>query len=313
MLAFRRLNQVLESAKEIPFTNRSKIVFMSDVHRGDGSRADDFLPNKQLYVHALMHYYRSGYTYIEIGDGDELWENMGFQRIVAAHEDVFRLLRRFHHSRRLYMIWGNHDMVKKRRAVVRRHLHYHYNRAERKRVPLLDGLEVHEGLVLKHLDTGRRVLVVHGHQADFLNDQMWVVACALTRYVWRLLEILGFQDPISPAKNHVKRNRVERLLVQWARDYGQIMIAGHTHRPSFPGVDDAPYMNDGSCVHRGCITAIEIQRGSIALVRWCEKGRQSGSRLFIREVIAGPRPLSLFAGHRQGIDQRRFAQAARGT
>ncbi|MGB4219426.1 MAG: serine/threonine protein phosphatase, partial [Bacillota bacterium] len=64
-----------------------------------------------------------------------------------------------------------------------------------------------------------------------------------------------------------------------------------THRPTFPQVGDAPYLNDGSCVHRGCITAIEIKHGMIALVRWCEKPTQSGSPLYLREVIGGPRPL----------------------
>lgn len=291
MLAFRRLDQVLESSMEIPFTNKSKIVFMSDCHRGDGSAADDFAANKQLYMHALRQYYTAGYTYIEIGDGDELWENSRFDKIVSTHKDVFQLLRRFHRSGRLYMIYGNHDIVKRQKPVRMRHLYYAYDRTKRSKVPLLEGLLAHEGLILKHIPTGTRLFVTHGHQADFFNDQLWVASCILVRYVWRFLEVLGIQDPVSPAKNHNKRNRIERVLVRWAKANNQILIAGHTHRPTFPQVGDAPYLNDGSCVHRGCITAIEIKHGMIALVRWCEKPTQSGSPLYLREVIGGPRPL----------------------
>lgn len=293
MLSFKRLNQVLESSIEVPFTNKSRIVFMSDCHRGDGSPADDFAPNKRLYMHALREYYTAGYTYVEIGDGDELWENSRFDKIVSTHKDVFQLLKRFYRSGRLYMIWGNHDIVKRLKAVQKRHLYYTYDKNKRSKVPLLEGLRVHEGLILKHIPTGIRLVVTHGHQADFLNDQLWIVSCILARYVWRFLEVLGVQDPISPAKSHSKRNRIERVLVQWAKANNQILITGHTHRPSFPQMGSAPYLNDGSCVHRNCITAIEIKHGIITLVRWCDRSSRSGPPLYVREVIGGPRPLSL--------------------
>lgn len=300
MLAFRRLGQAFESSKEIPISNRSRIVFMSDCHRGDGSPADDFSPNKHLYLYALNRYYRAGYTYIEIGDSDELWENRSFKRILKAHEDVFLLLRKFHVAKRLYVIWGNHDIAKRSKRYLSQNLYYRYNPRTRKRVPLLNGLESYEGLILRHRESNVRVFVVHGHQADFVNDQLWPIACMLARYVWRPLEILGIQDPISPAKNHKKRNRVESILEKWSRDNRQIMIAGHTHRPSFPERGEAPYVNDGSCVHRDCVTAVEINRGCMALVRWCQQQRGKGPLVVVRQVIGGPLSLSAL--------QRRSAQ-----
>jgi len=293
MSAFKRLDQVLKSSREIPFSNKSKIVFMSDCHRGDGSRADDFAPNKQLYLHALRQYYNSGYTYIEIGDGDELWENSRFDHIVRAHEDVFKLLSKFHQADRFYMIWGNHDIVKSRKRIVERYLGRYYDESKRTWTPLLKGLSAYEGIVLKHIPTEIRLLVTHGHQADFINDRLWMVSCLLVRYVWRFLEILGIQDPISPAKNHNKQNKIERTLAQWAGNRNLILIAGHTHRPSFPQSAGAPYLNDGSCVFRDCITALEIRNGLVALVKWFGKTRRSGSTYYVREVIGGPKPLAL--------------------
>jgi hypothetical protein len=69
--AHRRLSAVLKSAKTIPFDDSSPIVFFSDLHRGDDSRADAFARNKELFLHALTHDHRNGFTHIEVGDGDE--------------------------------------------------------------------------------------------------------------------------------------------------------------------------------------------------------------------------------------------------
>jgi len=75
MNTLNRITGVFNSANEIPFDDSSKIILMSNCHRGDGGLADDFLKNRNIYFAALTHYYNSNFTYIEIGDGDELWKN----------------------------------------------------------------------------------------------------------------------------------------------------------------------------------------------------------------------------------------------
>ena len=50
-----------------------KIVLMSDCHRGSGNWADSFLANRPVYTAALKYYIQKDFTYIELGDGDELW------------------------------------------------------------------------------------------------------------------------------------------------------------------------------------------------------------------------------------------------
>lgn len=67
MYEFKRLSEVFESAEEIPFDDFSKIIIMSDCHRGDGSWADNFSKNKNIYYAALTYYYRNNFTYIELG------------------------------------------------------------------------------------------------------------------------------------------------------------------------------------------------------------------------------------------------------
>lgn len=70
-----RIRHAFENAPVFPMNARMRYVLFSDCHRGDGSSNDNFLKNQNLYFTALRHYYDRGYIYIELGDGDELWEN----------------------------------------------------------------------------------------------------------------------------------------------------------------------------------------------------------------------------------------------
>ena len=76
----KRLNKLLEKSETIPIDDNSKLVFFSDCHRGVGGGADDFAHNQLICIAALKHYLKEGFTYIELGDGDELWENKDFER-----------------------------------------------------------------------------------------------------------------------------------------------------------------------------------------------------------------------------------------
>ena len=68
----QRLDGAYRSARVELFDDASKMVFMSDCHRGTGGLADEFQRNENAYLHALSHYYDHGFTYVEVGDGDEL-------------------------------------------------------------------------------------------------------------------------------------------------------------------------------------------------------------------------------------------------
>ena len=80
-----RLRQVYENAKKITFDDSDKFILFSDCHRGDGSWADDFAHNQSLFSHALNYYRGNRFTYTEIGDGDELWENSQFDDVKETH------------------------------------------------------------------------------------------------------------------------------------------------------------------------------------------------------------------------------------
>ncbi len=291
MSTFTRLNEIFKSADEIAFDDSSKIVLISDCHRGDGSWVDDFTHNQNLYYAAIKYYYKNGFTYIDLGDSDELWKNKNFSDISNIYTDIFRLLHDFYKEDRYYMIYGNHDIVKKYPAYIKKNFERYYNSHTDSYEPLFENIKAHEGLILKHRDTQSKVLLIHGHQGDLLNDIFWRLGRFLTRYVWRKLELFGLKDPTSAAKNYAKERKVERKILEWVRINKQTVIAGHTHRPTCPPEEVHPYFNDGSCVHPNCITAMEIENAEITLVKWDIKTKEDRSVYVDREPLAVPRKL----------------------
>ncbi len=292
MNSLKVLYRIYESAEKITFDDSSKFVLISDCHRGDGSWSDNFARNRNLYIAALNHYYSKDYTYIELGDGDELWENRNFSDIVSVHADAFKLLGKFYNKNRLYIIYGNHDIVKEGNGFYGEIFCNSFYENDKNRSLLFEKIKVHEGLVLRHKTTGHKIFLVHGHQVDYMNSNLWKLSRFLIRYLWRPLELFGITNPTSPAKNHDKKDSVDKRLIEWVKRENQMLVAGHTHRPVFPDVGKPPYFNDGSCVHPHCITAIEITCGHIVLVKWEIKTKNDGTLFAGRDIIEGPKKLA---------------------
>ncbi len=285
-----KLNHAFKHAKRIPIDENTKIIMFSDVHRGDNSLSDDFAHNQTLYHYALEYYYRRGYTYIELGDGDEMWEHKHFRHIRYAHSDSFLLLKKFYDDHRLEMIYGNHNMEFKYRSSVKRNLYQYKDEFTDKIEPLFPGIKVLESIVLEH--ESKDVFLIHGHQGDFTNDQLWLMNRFFLRYFWRFMHIVGFRNPASPAKNIHHRHTLEKRYSKWIRENDQMLIMGHTHRPKFSEKGDLPYFNTGTCVHPRNITGIEICNDQIQLVTWRVGIQDDGILQVQRRVIRGPRKIS---------------------
>jgi predicted phosphodiesterase len=262
----------------------TRVLFLSDCHRGDGGPTDDLWPNRRLYLDVLERYSRRGYTYVEVGDGDELWKNRRLSPIVRAHRPIYDLLHELHEHDRLHLIMGNHDYAHPRLRVIAK-----------------EGLPAREGLVLRHAGSGRELLVVHGHQADFEYDPGLTISRLGVRYFWRGLQSRGYwrnpnwtemiQGPSALgrtiARGMLKRNRVvESRLFGWVQPDGPALLTGHTHVARFPAPGEPAYLNTGCCIVPGQITGLELQEGQLSLVRW------TGERSVEREVLAGPRPIA---------------------
>ena len=289
MIIAKSLTNAYESTKEkIDLNDSTKIILFSDIHRGVGDWSDDFAHNKQIFSYALQHYFDQGYTYIEIGDGDELWENKKFADIKRTYSNIFELMSKFYKQKRLRLIWGNHNRHWEKDRNVRKHL-----RVLVGNIKLFDDIEkVDEGVKL-----GEKIFIVHGHQVQFLCNNLIGrgISRFLVRNIWKLLQNFGVRDPTSPAKNFKTRNIVENKIFNWAKEKNLLVIAGHTHRPMFYSLSKEDriqnkavkpyYFNVGSCIHPRCITGIEIESGDIRLVKWLIDVKNDGSLFVNRKVL----------------------------
>lgn len=284
MKAYERISKAFERPLVLPLEKGSRYILMSDCHRGVGNGNDNFLKNEYLYVAALKYYYQKGFTYIELGDGDELWENRSINGIKEMHTRTFDLLGEYYRKGRLYTLYGNHDMIKRRVNRLRKHLSSYYCAEKMCSRPLFPGITFYSGAVLKDQEGKKDIYLTHGHQADALNSTFWQLSRFLVRYVWKPLEGLGIPDPTSAAKNNTKKKKSETILADWARRNQKILVAGHTHHPML-GSKNSPYFNTGSCIHPTGITGIEIENRCLTLVKWSVEADDTMALYASREVF----------------------------
>ncbi|MBW6409886.1 metallophosphoesterase [Clostridium weizhouense] len=285
------IERISKNGKVVEFDKNSKLVFISDVHRGDGGNADSLRINKNIYKAALGYYFRDGYKLIEVGDGDELWKNKNCLDISFHYKEIFKILNKFNKDKRLYLIYGNHDMIKSNPDFVYKQEKV-FNKVGhgigKELLELYNNVTFYESIILRYTPMKKDILVFHGHQVDFMNCQLWKVSRFLVRYLWRFLEgIAGFKAPISPANNYNKGSKIDDILDIISRRQKKMFICGHTHNDIFPQVGEGLYFNDGCCVFPSSITTIEIVKGEISLVKWSIEVDENNSLYIKREKIRG--------------------------
>lgn len=256
--------QAFSNGIELPLCKCSKYVVFGDAHRGMGTAGDNFLKNQYLFSAALEYYSMRHFSYIEPGDGEELWENRSLEKIQDCHSNVYRKFAQLERQKRFYRIYGNHDMQL------------------RKLFP--------ESICLKNGEGGKDMYIIHGHQADFFNSVCWRISRFLVRYVWKPLEQFGVNDPTSAARNYKKTKRYETCMAQTAEKTGNYLIAGHSHRSHL--VEGELYVNAGSCVHPSGITVIEIENMEMSLVKWQIGAKKDGILFAERVVLVDHIPIS---------------------
>ena len=290
----KRLTQAYNNAKIEYFDNNSKYIFFSDCHRGDCTPSDEFAKNENTFLFALEFYLENGYTYVEAGDGDELWEHSNFKNIRLAHDEVYSLLKKFFDANRLIMLYGNHNICFKYMNFVKKNYYKFYDDYNEEEIELFPGITPYEAVVFKHKNTGQEILTVHGHQGDRMNDKFWRFTRLTVRYFWRYLHLVGFVNPASPVKSYEKIHKIERLYRVWIEINRIMVICGHTHKPYFPKIEELPYFNDGSCVRASGIQGIEIVEGKIMLIEWRIKTDPEGDLHIKRRILRGPEPIETF-------------------
>jgi len=269
-----------------------KFIVFSDQHKGNKSWADDFKTSETNYLAALTHYHKEGYTFINLGDSEELWKFKP-DELLPANTTSFAAESAFHPSRYI-KTFGNHDLIWKNKLDVILLLKKYFE------MPL----PVYEGVILKIKGISRplNIFLTHGHQGDMLSDNnafsTWIVA-----HIWMPLQRYLRININAPSKDFSLRNNHNKLMHQWGiQQKGLILVTGHTHVPVFgsgryfdhpankidtnmPQALERPvYFNTGCCCFDdGDITGIEISGGSIRLIKWYDE-EISSKKITLEEI-----------------------------
>lgn len=304
------IKRLLKTGKLIKFDDSSKIVLISDVHRGDGGYADSLRQNRNIYKAALGFYYENGYTLIELGDGDELWKNVDCLDIAYNYKDIFDLLNKFYEDNRLCLVFGNHDIVKSNPEFIKEQEKLFKQVDDQfgsEMINLYSKVKFYEGAILKYIPLDKDMIAFHGHQVDLINCDMWKTSRFLVRYVWRFMEgVAGFKSPISPASNYNKGTKIDNILAKLALKERKMIICGHTHNDIFPEPGEGLYFNDGCCVFPSAVTCIEITKGEISLVKWEIEVSDSDILYINKTITGGPEKIKKYLDYARNLRTKIF-------
>jgi len=305
----------------IPYgINTGRFIIFSDQHKGARDAADDFTLAEKNYTSALDYYYNNGFTFINLGDCEELWENTP-DKVMKANKPVLQSETRFLLQNRYYRVFGNHDLEWK----------YPFQQALYLKPVFGNTLKIYEGIELQtqHNNKTYSIFLTHGHQGDKRSDgnpvSTWIVAAIWTP-IQRFLDINI--NTTSDSFELVDAHNI--MMYDWSATQQQlIFISGHTHKPVFASLDHIDllthqlneaklaadeagikkiesqlalyekeyqgkkfiksmaypsYFNTGCCCFDdGDCTGIEIEDGNIRLVKWETTAAGSSAKKVLEE------------------------------
>jgi predicted phosphodiesterase len=296
----------------VPFNEKKdKFIILSDQHKGARDSADVFAKSAKTYLAALDYYDREMFTYINLGDSEELWGNM-FLSVKKHNKATFENEKRFIKRNAFVKIFGNHDLYWDNDPLASVSLMQIYGEA----------IPIYEGVILQGEVNNKTISIfmTHGHQGDLQSDGNWFSKWFVSN-IWGPLQAFAAVNPNTPANNQQLKTEHNRLMYEWvSKRMDTLLITGHTHQPVFrsfteletiyeklaaasaAGKNDIvkqlqnqittlhlkgdivpdfsgyldSYFNTGCCCFDdGDITGIEIADEYIRLVKWKRRGKTS--------------------------------------
>jgi len=224
---------------------QDKFIIFSDQHRGAKNGADDFMNAESNYLAALDYYFQEGFSFISLGDSEELWEN-SLSSVKKNNEVSFESEKRFILQKRFYKVFGNHDLLWSNDPLSWLYLKNIYG----------EKVKVYEGIILQlaignlQLTTDKKqsettnlklstancqlqIFLTHGHQGDASSDGNWFSKFFVAR-IWAPLQAFLKINPNTPAYNQDLKTVHNRIMYEWsAQQNNTLLITGHTHQPVF--------------------------------------------------------------------------------
>jgi predicted phosphodiesterase len=292
----------------VPFkADKDNFVILSDQHKGARDGSDIFAKSAKNYLAALEHYNQEKFFYINLGDSEELWENI-FLTVKRHNKKTFEAEKQFLNRNAFIKIFGNHDLYWDNDPLAMVSILQIYGQQ----------VKVYEGAILETIVNDKKfsIYLTHGHQGDLQSDGNWFSKWFVSD-IWAPFQAYLRINPNTPANNDQLKTDHNRLMYEWsAKRKHTLLITGHTHQPVFRSLteleilyeklntaqgedaariqaridklhlkDSRPpdfkgyldtYFNSGCCCFDdGDITGIEIADNCIRLIKWEYKGKES--------------------------------------
>jgi len=301
-------------------TEADKFIILSDQHKGARDYADDFALAEINYLAALDYYNKAQFHYINLGDSEELWENL-LESIIKHNKQTFEKEKLFINRKAFTKIFGNHDLYWDNDPLASFNLNRIYGQK----------VSVYEGVILKiKFQTSMlNIFLTHGHQGDLQSDGNWFSKWFVST-IWAPVQSYLQINPNTPAYDNQLKTAHNSLMYSWQSEQrNTALITGHTHQPVFASLthleriylklkkattarhqpeinelneelkkrvkrgDDVPefktykpgYFNSGCCCFSdGDITGIEIESGFIKLIKWSFQKTGAPERTVLEEM-----------------------------
>jgi len=314
-------------------TETDKFIILSDQHKGARDYADDFTLAEKNYLKALEYYNQQDFHYINLGDSEELWENL-LESVINHNKDTFEAEKVFISKNHFTKIFGNHDLYWDNDPLAGFNLNRIYGTK----------IRIYEGVILR-IPVGESkldIFLTHGHQGDLQSDGNWFSKWFVST-VWAPLQSYLQINPNTPAYSNQLKTAHNALMYSWvAKKKNLALITGHTHQPVFASLthleriyiklnkakkeknaddlavlnaelrklikegDKTPrfgkykpgYFNSGCCCFSdGDMTGIEIENGFIRLIKWSYHRNAIPERILLEEMkVSELLDLNLFNG-----------------
>jgi len=309
-----------KKGRVIPFdAARDKFIILSDQHKGARDEADDFALSENSYLAALSYYNEQQFHYINLGDSEELWENL-LLSVIKHNQATFAQEKLFLQRGAFTKVFGNHDLYWDNDPLAPIGLKQIYDQT----------VQIYEGVILQTTVNQQplQLFLTHGHQGDLQSDGNWFSKWFVST-IWGPVQSYLHINLNTPSTNDHLKTQHNQLMYEWSsRQHNLLLITGHTHQPvfeslthlerlyvslskaekagdkaaitdlkkqikrlqlkgedkfSFPGYKPT-YFNTGCCCFDdGDITGIEIADNGMRLIKWKSNAKGKAERVVLDE------------------------------
>jgi predicted phosphodiesterase len=213
----RLSNDEFQQDSILDISGGGKILIISDLHMGTGTR-DDLYHNGEMLTCILEEYYfKNGWFLVLNGDIEEL-QRFPLDFIRENWAGLYRVFNLFAAENRLYRIIGNHD----EQLIFLRNTSYPYH--------IHSAIKIETGIIPAY--------VYHGHQLSPIYSNFNSLIGLLIRFFLKPFGIKNITDSRSP----FKRFKIEKKAYAFSLKNNCLSIIGHTHRALFESLGRFDYI-----------------------------------------------------------------------